>query len=426
MASLTADQVTTVRLGLGANWRQFSLLIAVNAFVGGMVGLERSILPGLAETEFGIASRAAVLSFIASFGVAKAVSNLVSGRLSERIGRRNLLIAGWLIGLPVPIAIMLAPAWGWIVAANLLLGINQGVCWSMTVNMKMDLAGPQRRGLALGLNETSGYLAVAFAAFLSGAIADRYGLRPAPFFLGIAFAGAGLALTVLWVRDTGRFVAHEASGIAARQQTVPLRDALAAVTWRRRRLAGPAQAGFVNNLNDGVAWGLFPLLFAARGLDLKEIAVLAAIYPLVWAVLQVFTGLVSDSIGRRPLIVVGMLLQAGAIAAIGLLSGFGPLMAAAALLGIGTAMVYPTLLAAIGDETAPRERATVLGAYRFWRDAGFVAGALLAGSLADLFGFNVAVQAVAALTAGSGVAAMVMMRPRASPSPSADPSLRSG
>lgn len=404
VATVTGPAVPP-RLGLKVNWPQFALLVAVNAFVGGMVGLERSILPALAQEEFGIASRTAAISFVATFGLAKAVSNLAAGRLSERFTRKRLLVAGWLIGAPVPVLIILAPSWGWVVGANILLGLQQGLCWSMTVNMKIDLAGRSRRGLALGINEASGYLAVAAAAFLSGVVAAKLGLRPEPFYLGVVFAGAGLALSVLAVKDTASFVAAEA-GQARAPSTVPtLRSAFAAVSWRRRRLFGVAQAGFVNNLNDGVAWGLFPLYFAAGGLGLERIAVLAAAYPLVWGVLQAATGWVSDSIGRRGLIVVGLLVQGAAIWIVAASSGFQWWLGGAILLGVGTAMVYPTLLAAVGDESSPHERATFLGVYRFWRDAGFVAGALLCGALADAFGFRPAIQVAAALTAASGLIA---------------------
>ncbi len=398
-----------VVLGLRANWRQFALLVAVNAFVGGMVGLERTILPLLAKDEFGIASKAAAVSFIAAFGLAKALSNLVAGHLSERITRRRVLIAGWLFALPVPLLLIWAPAWSWVVAANAFLGVNQGLTWSMTVNMKVDLAGPRRRGLALGLNEAAGYVSVAAAAYLTGLIAERYGLRPEPFYLGIAFAASGLALSVLFVRDTAAFVAHEGGGHGPELPT--LRRSFVDTTWRRPQLFAVSQAGFVNNLNDGVAWGIFPLFFASRGLEIDRIAVLAAAYPLVWGLLQLVTGWGSDLVGRKPAIVGGMLLQAAAISFVGASDAFSAWLVAVVLLGAGTALVYPTLLAAIGDAVAPRERATSLGVYRFWRDAGAVAGALAAGALADLFGFQAAIQAVAALTAASGVVAAQTLRP---------------
>ena len=400
-----------VRLGLGANWRQFVLLVAVNAFVGGMVGLERSVLPVLAKEEFGIASKTLAVSFIASFGLAKAVANLYAGTLSERFSRRRILIAGWLFGLPVPFVIIFAPAWGWIVAANLLLGVNQGLAWSMTVNMKVDLVGPQRRGLALGLNEAAGYLSVAAAAFLAGVIAESQGLRPEPFYLGIVFASAGLAMSVFLVRDTAEFVRAEVAKHAP-ERTASLRRSFAEATWRRPYLVGASQAGFVNNLNDGLAWGIFTLFFVRRGLDLESVAVLAAAYPLVWGAAQMATGWASDIVGRVPMIAAGMLLQGVSISLTGVSDSYAPWLVAVALLGLGTAMVYPTLLAAIGDAVHPVERATTMGVYRFWRDCGAMAGALLGGVLADLFGFGVAIQVVAALTVFSGLYAALVMRRR--------------
>lgn len=399
-------------LGLGANWRQFALLVAINAFVGGMVGLERSILPGLAEADFGITSATVAVSFIATFGLAKALANLFAGRLSSRFSRRSLLIAGWLVGLPVPLLIIAAPAWSWVVAANVLLGLNQGLCWSMTVNMKIDLVGPRRRGLALGLNEAAGYLAVAVAALLAGVIAERAGYRPEPFYLGIGFAAAGLALSVLFVRDTAAHVALESAGHASHAAPPSLWRSFRETTWRQPRLFGITQAGFINNLNDGLAWGIFPLFFAARGLSLDRVALLAAAYPFVWGGLQLGTGWVSDLVGRKPLIVGGMLLQGAAIALIGLGSAFPVWLAGVCLLGLGTAMVYPTLLAAIGDAVHPAERSTALGVYRFWRDAGAMAGALAAGVIADLFGFVTAIQTVAVLTVLSGLIAARTVAPR--------------
>ena len=397
-------------LGLGANWQQFALLVATNAFVGGMVGLERSILPVLARDEFGVASKTLAVSFIATFGLAKAIANLFAGRLSERFSRRSLLIAGWLFGLPVPFVIIFAPAWGWVIAANALLGLNQGLAWSMTVNMKVDLVGPRRRGLALGLNEAAGYLAVAAAAFAAGVIATSYGLRPEPWYLGIAFAACGLALSVLLIRDTAPFVAMESVAIDGTAPRISLGRSFARGTWRDGHLVGISQAGFVNNLNDGLAWGIFPLFFASHGMSLNRVAVLAATYPLIWGGLQLVTGWASDIAGRKPLIVAGMLLQAVAISIVGMSTQFGPWLAALALLGLGTAMVYPALLAATGDAVHPGERATALGVYRFWRDAGAIGGALGAGALADAFGFIAAIQTVAVLTAASGVVAAVALR----------------
>ena len=396
-------------LGLRANWRQFALLVAVNAFVGGMVGQERTIVPLLAEVEFGITSSVVVVTFVASFGGAKALTNLLAGHLATRTTRRRVLIAGWLVGLPVPLLLIWAPSWSWVVGANVLLGINQGLTWSMTVNMKVDLVGPRRRGLAIGANETAGYAAVAVAAFLTGLIAQSWGVRPEPFYLGVGFAALGLAFSALFVRDTTGFVALEARASAVAGRGSSLARSFAEASWRRRDLVALSQAGLVKNLNDGMAWALLPLFFASRGLALGEIAILAAAYPLVWGALQIPTGWASDRLGRRGPIVSGMLLQATAIAWIGAGSSFGIWLPALLLLGAGTALVYPTLLAAVGDAVAPKERANALGVYRFWRDSGTVVGALLAGVLADLFGFAIAIYAVAALTAASGLIAAQLL-----------------
>ncbi len=402
-----------ITLSLGDNWRQFALLVAVNLFVGGMVGLERSVLPGLAEAEFGITSKTAALSFIATFGLAKAVSNLFAGNLSQRFTRRRLLIAGWLFGLPVPLVLIWAPTWEWVIAANVLLGINQGLTWSMTVNMKMDLVGPRWRGLALGFNEAAGYLSLAAVAFLTGVIAQAYGLRPEPFYLGIGIAAGGLALSVLLVRDTALHLAVEPAGMPSAALVRPsLRRSFADTTWRKPYLFGITQAGLVKNLNDGVAWGIFPIFFASRGLDLERIGMLVAIYPLVWGTLQLATGWTSDLVGRKPLIVIGMVLQGVAISLTGGLDSFGAWIGSMSLLGLGTALVYPTLLAAIGDAVPAVERATSLGVYRFWRDSGFIVGAIFAGSIADLFSLSVAIQSVAALTVASGVLANFTLQGR--------------
>ncbi|MEX0684212.1 MAG: MFS transporter [Dehalococcoidia bacterium] len=395
-------------LGLGANWRQFALLVAINAFVGGMVGMERSVLPLLAGEEFGIASKTAAISFVATFGLAKAFANLFAGPLSEAYSRRRILIAGWLLAIPVPFVLILAPSWGWIIGANALLGLNQGLAWSMTVNMKVDLVGPSRRGLALGLNEAAGYLSVAAAAFATGVIADNYGLRPEPFYLGIVFAACGLALSVLFVKDTRPHVVVETEQREV-EATTSLGAAFARTSWRDGRLFGISQAGFVNNLNDALAWGVFPLFFVSRGLSIQEVGILAAVYPLVWGALQMLTGWASDTIGRSALIIGGMLLQAAAISLVGIGDGFGVWLIAVAVLGVGTAMVYPVLLAAIGDTVHPASRATFLGVYRFWRDAGAMIGALVAGAIADTLGFQSSIQVVAALTAASGILAAVTL-----------------
>jgi MFS family permease len=408
-------------LGLRENWRQFALLVLVNAFVGAMVGLERSVLPLLGEREFGLASRSAALSFVATFGVVKALTNLLAGRLGDRYGRKHVLVAGWLFALPVPFLIIWAPTWGWIVAANVLLGINQGLAWSTAVIMKIDLVGPKQRGLAMGLNEFAGYLAVALSALATGVIASRYGLRPEPFYLGIAFAAVGLALSVLLVRDTAAHAhvearSHSPAGTKGAPPTVPatapvpsFRELIARGTWRDPALANASQAGLVNNLNDGLAWGLFPLFFAAAGLSVREIGVLAFVYPATWGVAQLWTGALSDRWGRKWMIVGGMLLQAAALAAMVVWRGFGAWMAAGVALGVGTAMVYPTLLAAIGDVAHPAWRGSAVGVYRLWRDLGYAVGALLAGVLADVFGMDTAIGAVAALTAASGAVVALRM-----------------
>jgi MFS family permease len=401
---------TAPALGLRANATQFWLLVLVNAFVGAMLGLERTVLPLIADREFGLASRSAALSFIVAFGLVKAASNLVAGSLGDRFGRRRILIAGWLVGVPVPFLVMWAPSWSWIVAANVLLGINQGLTWSTTVVMKIDLVGPERRGFAMGLNEFAGYLAVAFSALATGEIASRFGLRPEPFYLGIAYAALGLSLSVLFVRDTMNHMRSEAAlhtrnGKAdpePRGGRVRLREVFVRATWSNPALFNASQAGLVNNLNDGLAWGLFPLFFAAAGLSLREIGVLAFIYPATWGITQLWTGALSDRIGRKRLISGGMLTQGVALLAMPLVHGFAGWLMTGALLGIGTAMVYPTLLAVIGDVAHPSWRGSAVGVYRLWRDLGYAVGAVLAGVLADVFGMSVAIGAVGVLTLASG------------------------
>jgi MFS family permease len=380
-----------------------------------MVGLERTVLPLLAEAEFGLASTSAALSFIATFGAVKAVTNLFAGRLSDVYGRRRVLLAGWLVGLPVPFLVIWAPSWSWIVFANVLLGVNQGLAWSTTVIMKIDLVGPKQRGLAMGLNECAGYLAVAVTALGTGYLAQAYGLRPEPFYLGIVCAAAGLALTLLFVRETQDHVLREAadagalSATSARGASPTTREVFARVSWRDPALASASQAGLVNNLNDGLAWGLFPLFFAAAGLGVAQIGVLSFTYPAAWGLLQLVTGALSDRWGRKWLIAAGMLVQGAALTAIALVHGFWPWVAAAALLGAGTAMVYPTLLAAVSDVAHPHWRGSAVGVYRLWRDSGYVVGALLAGGLADLFGMGWAIGFVALLTFASGLAVVARM-----------------
>ncbi len=412
MRSPDALTASSIRLGLRENWEQFALLVLINAFVGGMVGLERTVVPLLAEEEFGITSNTVILSFIVSFGLVKAFANLFAGRFSDRIGRKHVLVVGWLFALPVPFLVIFAPSWEWIVFANVLLGVNQGLCWSTTIIMKIDLVGPLRRGLAMGLNEASGYIAVAGAALASGYLAATYSLRPAPFLLGIGFSIAGLLLSIFFVRESHGHARQEARLTASSldQTAAPSFRAIFRMTsWGDRSLFAASQAGLVNNLNDGLAWGLFPLYFASRGATLKEIGWLAAIYPGVWGLSQLGTGLLSDRTGRKPLIASGMWVQAGGILVILVSSSFRWWVIGAVLLGIGTALVYPTLLAAIGDVAHPEWRASAVGVYRLWRDGGYAIGALLAGILADLLGLRWAIGAVAGLTFVSGTVVAITM-----------------
>ena len=397
-----------ISLGLRANAGQFALLVGVNALVGGLVGQERVVLPLLASEVFGLTAASTALTFLIAFGVAKAVTNLVAGALADRHGRKPVLVAGWVVGLPVPILLIAAPDWTWIVIANLLLGVNQGLTWSTTVLMKIDLVGPRQRGLALGLNEASGYVAVAAVAFLTGLVAESFGLRPVPFLVGIAIAGLGLGGSVLFVRETRQHVAVEQSAASSAASAGPA----ASGTWRRLAwrttvaepsLSAASQAGLVNNLNDALAWGLLPIVQAAAGLPLGQIAVLAAIYPATWGLTQIATGALSDRVGRRRLIVAGMLTQAAAIGAIVVWTGFLPWLLAAIVLGLGTAMVYPTLIAVVADVVEPRHRGAVVGIYRFWRDLGIAIGAVLIGIVASAIGTTAAIVVVAAITAGSGL-----------------------
>jgi MFS family permease len=395
--------VTTIRLGLAANAAQFTLLVVVNALVGGVLGSERTVLTPLAEREFHLDGYTAALTYILAFGITKAATNFFAGTLSDRYGRKPVLLAGWLIAIPIPAMLIWAPNWGWIVAANVLLGVNQGLAWSTTVIMKIDLAGPERRGLAMGLNEAAGYLAVAATAMATGALAAQHGLRPAPFLLTAAYIALGLGLSLFFVRETRGHARHEAAAHATGGGDLATGKVFALASWREPALSSASQAGMVNNLNDGLAWGLFPVLFAAAGLSLTQIGALAALYPAVWGLGQLVTGPASDRYGRKPFIVAGMLAQAAALALVAIADTFAVWALAAVLLGAGTAAVYPTLLASISDVAHPGWRARAVGVYRLWRDGGFAVGALLAGIVADLAGIRAAVWTVAALTAASGL-----------------------
>jgi MFS family permease len=408
----TAGASRPILLGLRENLAQFLLLVGVNALVGGMIGQERTVLPLLAEEEFGLTAFTATLTFIAAFGVVKAGTNFFAGTLSDRYGRKPVLIAGWLIGIPVPLLLMWAPTWGWVIFANVLLGVNQGLTWSTTIIMKIDLVGPANRGLAMGFNEAAGYIAVAATALATGFIAEEYGLRPEPFYLGLAFAALGLGISTLFVRETHGHATHEAANHVSGTDLhgeLTTGEIFRLTSFKEKALSSASQAGLVNNLNDGLAWGLLPLYFAAAGLSVGRIGILAALYPLVWGLGQLVTGGLSDRVGRKPLIAGGMLVQAVALALFAATEGFGPWAIASVLIGVGTAMVYPTLLAAIGDVAHPSWRARSVGVYRLWRDGGFAVGALLAGVLADVFDIAVAIWAIAALTATSGIVVIVRM-----------------
>lgn len=398
-----------VRLGLRENAAQFALLIVVNAFVGAMVGMERSILPAIADREFHLVARTAVLSFIVVFGLSKALTNYMAGRIADRVGRKHVLVAGWVIAVPVPFMLMWGPNWNWILAANLLLGVSQGLTWSTTVIMKIDLVGPAQRGLAMGLNEFAGYVAVAGAALATGWIAARTGLRPDPFYPGVVFVIVGLGLSAIGVHETASHVELESQSAVSAPHVPPAREVFWRTTATDRNLSTISQAGLVNNLNDGMAWGLFPLVFASAHMGLDRIGALAAIYPATWGVAQLGTGALSDRVGRKWLIASGMWVQAVGIAMVVVSTTFAGFAAGGVLLGVGTAMVYPTLLAAIGDVARPSWRASAVGVYRLWRDSGYVIGALLAGVTADLVGVPGAMWLVAALTFASGVVVAIRM-----------------
>ena len=420
-ASLSSSgaAATGVALGLRANWRQFSLLVLINAFVGGLVGIERTVVPLIGSEEFHIESTTLITSFIISFGVVKAFANLVSGQLADAWGRKRVLVLGWLMGLPVPFMIVAAPNWEWIVAANVLLGLSQGFAWSMTVLMKIDLVGPKGRGLAVGLNEFAGYFAVGATAFLTGYLASRFGLRPVPIYLGIGYAVTGTLLSVLVVRDTREHVRIETGGANKPASSLSFREVFTLTSFRDRNLFAASQAGLVNNLNDGMSWGIFPLFFTSLDLGVERVGILKAVYPMVWGMCQVITGPLSDRWGRKGLIVAGMWVQAAGLLLTAAIGQFAWWLVASVLLGLGTAMVYPSLIAAVSDASAPAWRARSLSVYRFWRDLGYAIGALTAGLIADRFGFATAIYAIGSLTFLSGAVVAVAMkehRPNQEPS----------
>jgi MFS family permease len=402
----------SIALGLRENWRQFALLVLINAFVGGMVGIERTVVPLIGSQEFGIASTTLVVSFIVSFGLVKAFANLVSGQLADRWGRKRVLVLGWLVGLPVPFMIIAAPAWEWIIAANALLGVSQGLAWSMTMIMKVDLVGPKSRGLAVGLNEFAGYLALGLTALATGYVASIYGLRPAPIYFGVAYAIAGTALSILLVRDTRAHVDLELSQASVAPSQLSFREVFALTTFKDRNLFAASQAGLVNNLNDGMSWGIFPLFYSTFGLGLERIGLLKAVYPITQGLLQVATGQLSDRWGRKGLIVAGMWVQAGGLFLTAATRDFWWWLAGSLLLGLGTAMVYPSLVAAVSDASHPTWRARSLSVYRFWRDLGYAIGALAAGLIADFFGLASAIATIAVVTFLSGAVVALAMKER--------------
>lgn len=412
-----SKQSNPIKLGLRPNIQQFLILVLVNAFVGAMIGLEQTVVPLIGKSEFGIESSAIIVSFIASFGAVKAVLNLLAGNLSDKWGRKNVLVLGWLFGIPVPIILLLAPNWNWIIFANILLGVNQGLAWSMTVNMKIDLVGKSRRGLALGLNEFAGYVSVAAIGFLTGYLASTFGLKPYPFYLGIIFAILGLAISWIIVKDTRKFTsleikedASESPGQETDVNDLSFKEVFVQTSWKNRTLLSISQAGLINNLIFGVTWGLFTLYFASFAIGISEIGFLKALHPGIWGVLQLLTGTFSDKVGRKVLIYPGMIIQGIGVWVVLFTNFYWGWIVGMALLGIGTALVYPTLLAAISDVANPKWRATSLGVYRFWRDLGFVFGAIGIGFLADLFGLNIAIQLVPFLAIGSGIFVLTVMK----------------
>jgi MFS family permease len=392
--------------GLKDNWKQFSLLVLINAFVGGMVGMERTILPEIAETDFGIAARSAIFSFIVVFGITKAVSNYFAGRFAQQFGRKKMLVVGWLFGLPVPLMLMYAPDWNWIIAANFFLGINQGLAWSANVIMKIDLAGEKDRGLAMGLNEFAGYVAVAIVAFLTGWIAAEYGLRPYPFYLGIGLALLGLLMSIFLVRDTASFVEYESNQSNDKRSK---KNLFREVSIGDRNLQSVSQAGMMTNFKDGMAWGALPIFLAAAGLSMTQIGIVVAVYPAFWGMLQVVTGKLSDYTGRKKMLWAGMLVQGLSLLLFPFLEHFYLFVLVAAMLGIGTAMVYPTFLAAVADLTHPQDRAESVGIFRLWRDGGYALGAIFSGMVADIFNIDLAILLTGMLVLGSALWIMIRM-----------------
>lgn len=397
-------KLNQVQLGLKENWKQFTLLVIINAFVGGMIGLERSILPQIAEVEFQIAAKTAILSFIIVFGIVKATTNYFTGALANRIGRKNLLTIGWLFGIPVPFILMFADSWNWIIAANVLLGINQGLAWSSTVVMKIDLVGEKQRGFAMGLNEFAGYIAVAVVAFLTGWVASQYGLRPYPFYIGVVLSLMGFFGSLLFIKDTRQHIAVETT-----TNTVPrLKNIFWETTWKNKNLGSVTQAGMINNLNDGMAWGLFPILLASKGFNIGQIGIVTAIYPAVWGMGQLFTGKMADYFCKKDLLFVGMLLQGTALMALLFATTITHFTILSSILGWGTAMVYPTFLATVAENTHPADRANSVGVFRLWRDLGYAVGAILTGIIADSFGINASILVIGLLTIFS--AAIILRR----------------
>jgi MFS family permease len=393
-------------LGLRENWKQFVILVLVNAFVGGMIGMERTIIPQFAEIQFGLASKAAILSFITAFGLSKALSNYFTGSLSNRLGRRNLLLIGWLFALPIPFLLMHAPSWNWVIFANILLGISQGLTWSSTVIMKIDLVGEKNRGFAMGLNEFAGYFAVGLIAFLTGYVANKYGVTPYPFYIGVLLSVGGLLLTLLWVKDTAGFVRKEASASAVPMLQNVFRD----TTFRNKTLSAVTQAGLVNNLNDGMIWGLLPILLFGLAIDPLRMGIITAVYPAVWGIGQLFTGRMADIYSKKAMLFWGMLLQGLAILLIPVVTDFYLLTAVAAFLGIGTALVYPTFLSTIAAETHPQQRAESMGVFRLWRDLGYAIGAISSGWIADRFGVSAAIISIGTLTLFSALVIQIRMK----------------